>query len=87
MKNVLRTVSLVASLVVFAACSSSKAAAVPAGAASVCVMSGEALDASSPTADYQGHKVGFCCDNCAAKWNKLDDAGKKAQFDKMSAKK
>jgi hypothetical protein len=87
MKNLLRTVSLVASFVVFAACSSTSAAPAPAGTASVCVMSGEALDANSPTADYHGAKVGFCCDKCQAKWNGLDDAGKKTAFDKMSAKK
>lgn len=45
---------------------------------SKCVVSGEALDASSPTVDYMGGKVGFCCDKCVAKWNGMDDAAKKA---------
>lgn len=52
--------------------------------ANVCVVSGETLDASSPTADFQGAKVGFCCDKCLAKWNKLDDAAKKAAVAKVT---
>ena len=87
MKSLLRTVTLAASFVAFAACSGTKAAAAPAAAASVCVMSGEPTDASSPSAAYAGGKVTFCCDKCQAKWTALDDAGKKAAFDKMSAKK
>lgn len=54
--------------------------------ANTCVMSGEALDASSPTADFNGSKVGFCCDKCLAKWNKLDDAGKKAKLAEVAKK-
>lgn len=82
MKNLLRSVSVAASLFVVAACSGTQPAAAS-GSASVCVMSGESLDASSPTADYMGQKVGFCCDKCQAKWVALDDAGKKAKFDAM----
>lgn len=44
----------------------------------VCVVSGEALDDTSPTSSYGGGKVGFCCEKCQAKWDKLDDAGKQA---------
>ena len=27
-----------------------------------------------------GGKLAFCCDKCLAKWNAMDDAGKKAAF-------
>ncbi len=30
------------------------------------------------TADYNGAKVGFCCNGCQSKFAALDDAGKKA---------
>ncbi len=51
---------------------------------SVCVISGEALDANSPTLDYMGQKVGFCCDKCEAKWAKMDDAARKAALAKAT---
>jgi hypothetical protein len=46
-----------------------------------CVISHEPLDADSPTVDYMDGQIGFCCNKCLAKWNKLDDAGKKKAFD------
>jgi hypothetical protein len=51
---------------------------------SVCVVSGEALDADSPTVDYMGNKVGFCCDKCVAKWEKMDDSARKAAMAKVT---
>ncbi len=82
MKNLLRSLSIAASLVLVAACAGTKP--VPdSGTAAVCVISGEALDASSPSSDYMGQKVGFCCDKCQAKWTALSDADKKAKFDAM----
>ena len=45
-----------------------------------CVVSGEPVDASSPTVDYNGGKLAFCCDKCIAKWNAMDDAGKQGAF-------
>ena len=48
---------------------------------SKCPVSGEAIDASSPTCDYMGGKVGFCCEKCIAKWNAMDEASKKQKVD------
>lgn len=86
MKNLLRISVVLAALAPFPAC------AAPAGAAGqpllnkVCVVSGEELAADAPTADYRGGKLGFCCEKCLAKWNKLDDAGKQAAFDAKVAR-
>lgn len=52
----------------------------------VCLISDEALDGSGPTADYMGGKVGFCCKDCAAKWNGMDEAAKKAAFEAKTKK-
>ena len=30
---------------------------------------------------FMGGKVAFCCEKCQAKWNSLDDNGKKIAFD------
>lgn len=68
--------------ILFAACSSqSTAAPAPSLLKGNCVISGEPLKDSSPTADFAGGKVGFCCKNCLGKWNAMDEAGKKAKFD------
>jgi hypothetical protein len=32
---------------------------------------------------YQGHTIGFCCDGCAPKWNKLPAAEKDEHLKKM----
>lgn len=81
MKKLLTAVLPVA-LSLLAACASSSATApAPSLLKSSCLISGEKLDADSPTADYAGGKVGFCCKNCLGKWNGMDDAGKKAKFD------
>lgn len=82
MKNLARLVVASLGLFLFAGCASQKTSA-PATSLlkTTCVVSGEAVDASSPTADYMGGKVGFCCEKCLAKWNGMDDAGRKAAFD------
>lgn len=46
-----------------------------------CPISGEEIDAKSPTVDYMGGKVAFCCDKCVAKWDKMDEAARKAALD------
>lgn len=75
-------VALPAVLALFAACSSTATAApAPTLLKSSCLVSGEPLKADSPTADFGGGKVGFCCSKCLAKWNGMDEAGKKAKFD------
>ena len=58
-------------------CAQQKEAAAPAMLNNVCVVSGEPLDADSPTSDYMGGKVGFCCQKCQAKWDKMDDGARK----------
>jgi hypothetical protein len=45
-----------------------------------CPMSGEAVNGSSSTINYQGKTVGFCCDGCAGKFQKLSDADKAAKL-------
>lgn len=83
MKNLLRVTLTAASLLLFAGCASQHAAPAPSGMLNTkCAVSGEALDGKGPTVDFMGGKVGFCCDKCAAKWNAMDDAGKKAALAK-----
>lgn len=80
MKNPLRIVAVAAALL-FAACAgTTNTPPVSATINTQCLVSGEALDASSPTVDYMGKKVGFCCNNCIAKWDKLSDADKQAKL-------
>ena len=76
MKNILRA-SLVLLSITLVGCVSPQGAANQPMLNTVCIVSGEPIDAGV-TADYMGGKVGFCCDKCLDKWNKMDDAGKKA---------
>ena len=46
-----------------------------------CPMSGEELDAQSPTEAYKGQNVGFCCTKCMKRWDALPDADKNAKLD------
>ena len=65
-------------LVSLAACGS--AADEPVAAATLnahCPIMGEQLD-PDVTVDFDGGKVGFCCEKCVAKWKALDDASKQA---------
>lgn len=52
----------------------------------VCVMSGEPVD-PAVTSAYAGGKVGFCCEKCQGKWDKLSDADKKATLAKATSAK
>lgn len=83
MKNLLRTAVIVLAISFVSGCASTKAKNASPGSPvnSVCLISGEALAADSPTTDYMGSKVGFCCDKCLAKWDNKTDAEKKAAFD------
>jgi hypothetical protein len=81
MMTLVRVVVVFFALSLLSGCAQQKEHAAPALLSSVCVMSGEALDAGCPTSDYMGAKVGFCCEKCQAKWNKLDDAGRKQTFE------
>lgn len=91
MKNPLRTLLAPAALVIacaFAGCAQQDHGKdMHMAMNTVCPVSGEALDAKSPTVDYMGHKVAFCCDKCVAKFEKMDAAGQKACCDKAMMKK
>ena len=50
----------------------------------VCVISGEDAE-GGPTAAFQGQTVAFCCKRCKAKWDKMDDAGRKQAVAKLGA--
>ena len=50
---------------------------------SVCVISGEPTDADSPTAEYMGETVSFCCGKCKRRWDDLEDDAKQAKLDAM----
>ncbi|MEK6704145.1 MAG: hypothetical protein AABZ53_17960 [Planctomycetota bacterium] len=72
MKNVL-AMGLASCAIVLAACSSTtKSDTAAAGMVnSKCPYSGHAADAKS-TSDFNGQKVGFCCGDCKAKFDKAD---------------
>ena len=46
----------------------------------VCVMSKEPVDDNSPTAQFEGQTVRFCCTSCVDEWNGLSDADKRAKL-------
>ncbi|MGC6486112.1 MAG: DUF6263 family protein [Planctomycetota bacterium] len=50
----------------------------------VCVISGEDAE-GGPTATFGGQTVGFCCKRCKAKWDQMDDAGRKQAVAKLGA--
>ncbi|MBL9078107.1 MAG: hypothetical protein JNL08_11420 [Planctomycetes bacterium] len=81
MKSFVRAVAVFAAVSLFGACSQQAQTANSGMLNSTCAISGEPLDASSPTSDFAGGKVGFCCEKCQKKWDALDDAGKKAALD------
>jgi hypothetical protein len=65
-----------------AACSSDQQASTASGSATqvamvnaTCPFTGEAND-PAVTTQYKGKTVGFCCEGCVGKWNKLSDAEK-----------
>lgn len=44
------------------------------------------MTVQSLTRDYQGKKVGFCCDSCPPLWDAMSDDEKKAAFDAALAR-
>ena len=52
----------------------------------VCPVSGEGVDPAAPTRQYTGKTVGFCCGNCAKKWDKETVAERDAMMAKVAAK-
>jgi hypothetical protein len=51
----------------------------------VCPVSGEPVGAGGTTVSFQGHTVGFCCDDCIATWNSKTDEEKLAFVTKQAA--
>lgn len=43
-----------------------------------CPMMGNDVEADGGTVSYKGHTIGFCCDGCAPKFEKLSDSEKVA---------
>lgn len=82
MMTLARVVVAFLALSLLGGCAQQKETAAPGTMNSVCVISGEPIDADSPTSDYMGGKVAFCCEKCQTKWSKLDDAGRKMAVDK-----
>ena len=86
MKNLIRMAVLSLSLTLLGGCANQSDKGAPKTLNVNCVISGEAVEASSPTVDYNGGKLAFCCDKCMGKWNAMDEATKKKTFDAGLAK-
>jgi len=45
-----------------------------------CPISGGPVSANAGTVSYKGQAVGFCCDGCVGKFDKMSDADKAAKM-------
>ena len=54
--------------------------------ASCPMMPDHAVEAGAVAVSYKGQNVGFCCDGCIPKWNKMTDAQKDESLKKVAAK-
>ena len=80
MKKILTGICLFAALSL-TACQSTDGDGQSAAAVNTkCPISGEAVNADSPTVDMNGQKVAFCCNNCAGRWDGMSDADKQAKL-------
>jgi len=43
-------------------------------------MTGNALDADSPSREHDGETVGFCSEQCAAQWDKMSAEERSAKL-------
>ena len=66
-----------------ACCAGTKAAAAGATANSMCVLNPTEGVSEGVMTDYKGTKVGFCCNGCVGKFNKMSDADKTAKLAKV----
>jgi YHS domain-containing protein len=82
MKILTRCVASVLGALLLASCSTAPEMAAASTDMGVCVISGEPVDADSPSVDYMGQTVRFCCKRCKGKFEAMDDAGKKATLAK-----
>jgi hypothetical protein len=60
----------------------SEAPAVAATLNAKCPMMGEGVTPEGGTVDFRGQTIGFCCDGCGAKFEKLTDEKKLAALEK-----
>lgn len=73
MKRSMTFVAAIASLALLGACESSPKATTASASAPIntkCPVGGEAID-STVTTSYNGKTVGFCCNSCKGKWDKM----------------
>ncbi len=69
--------------VLFTGCTTTEGTAAT-GAPTLCVISGEDAE-GGPTAEFDGQTVGFCCNNCKRKWDKMDDGARREAIAKLDA--
>ncbi len=79
-KRLLSSLGILAGLgLMLSGCSSTTKAKVSSGAINtLCPMSGIPINPEIPTADYAGHKIGFCSNRCEAVWNNWGKAKRDA---------
>jgi hypothetical protein len=51
-----------------------------------CPIQGHPIKANGGTVTFKGQTIGFCCSDCPADFEKLDDAGKFAALEKSGTK-
>ncbi|MGD9691938.1 MAG: hypothetical protein AB7G17_03790 [Phycisphaerales bacterium] len=49
-----------------------------------CIITGEPVEAGSPTAEFNGKTVDFCCKRCLRKWDAMSDSEKTATLAKFT---
>ena len=47
-----------------------------------CIVTGEPAHPDGPRANYRGHEVFFCCEQCARRWRAWTDEAKQTAFDR-----
>ena len=47
-----------------------------------CPVMGGSISDKVPTVEWRGHRVGFCCTSCVAKWNAMSESEKDAAWAK-----
>ena len=46
----------------------------------ICPIMGNEVDPDAATVEFKGQTVGFCCEGCDEKWNKLSDEEKEQEL-------
>ena len=79
----IRSVAVVGALAVALSAGCSQVDSPAADAAPVnalCPIMGHEIAAAGGTTTWNGQTIGFCCDGCLPKWNKLSEDGKAAKI-------